>query len=83
MDQETKNFFDFYNQETEMRQKYTLAKKAILNVVLKLKAGLNELKLNKTSDFVIVAADYEQADLKKNFKILNPELFEQFKKDLP
>ena len=52
-------------------------------MVVKLKAVLNEFKLNKTSDFVIVAADVEQADLKKNFKILNPELFEKFKKDLP
>jgi hypothetical protein len=83
MDQETADFFDFYNQETEMRQKYTVAKKAILNVVVKLKAVLNELKLNKTGDFVILAADVEQVDLKKNFKILNPELFEKFKKDLP
>lgn len=82
MDQETENFFDFYNQETEMKQKYAAAKKAILNVTLKLKAGLNEFKLNKTSDFVIVAADDEQADLKKNFKFLNSELFEQFKEGL-
>ncbi|AMP98816.1 hypothetical protein AY601_1909 [Pedobacter cryoconitis] len=83
MDQETADFFEFYNQETEMRQKYKEARKAILNVVLKLKIVLNEFKLNKTSDFVIVAADAEQGDLKKNFKVLNPELFEKFKKDLP
>lgn len=83
MDQETADFFDFYNQETVMRQKHTVAKRAILNVVVKLKAVLNELKLNKTGDFIIVAADVEQVDLKKNFKILNPELFEKFKKDLP
>lgn len=83
MDQETKNFFDFYNQETEMRQKHVVAKKAILNVTMKLKECLNEFKLNKTSDFVIITADEEQADLKKNFKIVNPELFEQFRKDLP
>lgn len=83
MDEETENFFDFYNQETEMQQKFAVAKKAILNVTMKLKDSLNEFKLNKTSDFVIIAADYEQADLKKNFKIVNPELFEQFRNDLP
>ena len=83
MDKETKNFFSFYNQETEMQQKQAVAKKTILNVTMKLKACLNEFKLNKTNDFVIIAADNEQADLKKNFKVMNPELFEQFKKDLP
>lgn len=83
MDGETERFFDLYNQETEMQQKYAAAKKAIINVVMKLKDSLNEFTLNKTSDFVIIAADDEQADLKKNFKILNPELFEQFRKDLP
>lgn len=83
MDAEMENFFDFYNQETEMQQKHVVAKKAILNVTMKLKECLSEFKLNKTSDFVIITADEEQADLKKNFKIVNPELFEQFRRDLP
>lgn len=83
MDQESSNLFELYNQETEMQHKHSSAKKAIVEVALRLKAQLPDFKLHQTSDFVIVAADYEMADLKKNFKLINPELFEQFKNDLP
>jgi len=83
MDQESSNLFELYNQETEMQQKYLLAKKAIVEVAIRLKKNLQEFKLCKTSDFVIVASDYEMADLKKNFKLINPEQFEQFKNKLP
>jgi hypothetical protein len=83
MDQESSNLFELYNQETEMQQKYSLAKKAIAEVALRLKGCLQEFKLHQTPDFVIVASDYEMTDLKKNFKLINPELFEQFKKELP
>ncbi|WP_256444533.1 hypothetical protein [Tenacibaculum finnmarkense] len=44
---------------------------------------MSKLDLNITDDFVIVASDYEQMDLKKNFKKINPEKFSKFKEYLP
>lgn len=82
-DPENNNLFELYNQETEMLEKYSTAKKAIVEVAIRLKKNLTEFKLTKTPDFVVVAADYEMAELKKNFKLINPELFEQFKNQLP
>lgn len=83
MDQESRNLFELYNQETEMQNKSSLAKKAIAGVAMRLKGCLQEFNIRQTPDFVIVASDYEMADLKKNFKLINPERFEQFKNEIP
>ncbi len=48
----------------------------------KLKESIHEFDLNRTDDFVIIASDYEQGDLKKNFKLINPEIFDKFQNKL-
>lgn len=83
IDKETVDFFELYNQETEMKEKYNAAIKAILNVTIKLKAHLDEFNLHKTADFVIVAGHYDASDLKKNCKMINPELGAEFLRQLP
>jgi hypothetical protein len=83
LDIETANFFDLYNQETDMLQKDHVARKAILNVTIKIKECLPEFGFNRTDDFVIIASDYELADFRKNFKILNPDFLSLYKEVLP
>ncbi len=80
LDEETQNLFDLYNQETALKNKENSTVKMIVECCKKLKADISEFELNTTNDFVFVAADYEQCDLKKNFKKINPEKFQDFKK---
>lgn len=71
------------NQEISMHGKEPLAIKSMQNIAFAIKESVPEFKLNITDDFVVVASDYEQTDLKKNFKKINPKKFNEFKKYLP
>lgn len=82
-DDETSNLFDLFNQETELNEKYSTAIKVVIECAKTLKKDLQELKLQTTDDFVVVAGYFDQSDFRKNFKQINPELFEVFKKKLP
>lgn len=82
LDEETQNLFKLFNQETSLNNKENSTIKMIVECCKKLKESIPEFELNTTDDFVIVASDYEQGDLKKNFKLINPELFEQYKNKL-
>ncbi len=82
-DEETAKLFDLFNQETELNGKYTNAIKIILECAKQIKQDLAQFNLDKTDDFVVVAGYFDQSDFKKNFKQLNPELMEAFKKKLP
>ncbi|WCC47213.1 hypothetical protein [Tenacibaculum finnmarkense] len=75
--------FEQINQEVLINEKNNLAVKSIINIAIELKNSLSKLDLNITDDFVIVASDYEQMDLKKNFKKINSEKFSEFKEYLP
>lgn len=82
LDEETQKLFQLYNQETSLNNKENSTIKMIVECCKILKDSISEFELAKTDDFVIVASDYEQADLKKNFKIINPELFVDYKNKL-
>jgi hypothetical protein len=82
LDKETEAFFDFYSQETVMRNKENEARKVIIDCLKRLKNTIHSFELNTTDDFVLIATDFENIDIKKNFKAINPELFENFKKIL-
>ena len=81
-DEETNNLFTLYNQETALKNKENNTIKMIVDCCKKLKENMAEFDLNKTDDFVVVASDYEQSDLKKNFKLINPELYNEYKNKL-
>jgi len=81
-DEEAK-FFAMYNQQTAIQEKHILARKSILNVAADLKKGISGFKLNMADPFVIIVSDYDLGDLKKNFKLINPERYDEFKKQLP
>lgn len=81
--EEDNNLFDELNQQIMMNEKHNVAIKSIINIAFTLKECLSEFDLNVTDDFVVVTSDYESIDLKKNFKILNPEKFNTFKNKLP
>lgn len=81
-DDETANLFDLFNQQTELNEKYSTATKVIVECAKALKQDLQEFNLNKTEDFVIVAGYFDQSDFKKNFKAINPEKMNEFKKIL-
>lgn len=82
-DDETLRLFDLFNQETELKDKIPFAIKLIIKCAKQLKQELSEFNLAMTDDFVIVASDYYQNDFGKNFKQINPELFDTFKNYLP
>ena len=82
MDTETQKLFTLFNQETELKGKESSAIKCMVECGKKLKDILWEFDLNTTDDFVLVVADYEQGDLKKNFKQIYPERYDEFKKKL-
>ncbi|TDG36417.1 hypothetical protein EZJ43_07820 [Pedobacter changchengzhani] len=81
-DVETQNLFKLYNQETSLNNKENNTIKMIVECCKKIKEIISEFDLIKTDDFVIVASDYEQGDLKKNFKLINPELYDEYKNKL-
>lgn len=81
-DDETARLFDLFNQETELNEKHANAIKIIVECARQIKENLAEFDLEKTADFVVVASYFDQSDLKKNFKQINPELFEKFKRKL-
>lgn len=82
-DTETANLFDLFNQETELGEKHSTAIKVIIECAKALKQDLQQFALKTTDDFTIVAGYFDQSDFKKNFKQINPEQFEAFKKRLP
>ncbi len=82
LDEESENLFELFNQETSLNNKENYVIKMIVECSKKLKEILPEFGFIKTDDFVVVASDYEQSDLKKNFKLINPELFNEYKKKL-
>ncbi len=82
LDEETQNIFHLFNQETSLNNKENNAIKIIVNCCMKLKENISEFNLDTTDDFAIVAADYEQGDLKKNFKRINPEMYDDYKNKL-
>ncbi|GEN66277.1 hypothetical protein [Chryseobacterium rhizosphaerae] len=82
LNEETQNLFNLYNQETSLHHKENNTIKMIIECCKNLKNSISAFELNKTDDFVVVASDYEQSDLKKNFKLINPELFYEFKNKL-
>ncbi len=82
LDEETQNLFNLFNQETSLNNKENSTIKIIVECCKKLKESISEFEFNTTDDFVIVASDYEQGDLKKNFKLINPELFDEYKNKL-
>lgn len=82
LNEETENLFNLYNQETSLKNKESNTIKMIIECCKNVKDSISEFEINKTDDFVIVASDYEQSDLKKNFKLINPELFYEFKNKL-
>lgn len=81
-DDETAKLFDLFNQETELKGKYNVAIKMIMECAKKIKQDLAEFELNVSDDFVVVASYFGLRDLKSNFKKINPELFAQFKRQL-
>lgn len=81
-DDETAKLFDLFNQETELKGKYNVAIKMIVECAKKIKQDLAEFELNVSDDFVVVASYFDLRDLKSNFKKINPELFAQFKRQL-
>ncbi|GIM48610.1 hypothetical protein [Capnocytophaga stomatis] len=82
LDEETSNLFDLFNQETELNEKHNVAIKLIVECAKSLKQDLQEFSIEKTNDFVIVASCFDQSDFKKNFKAINPEKMNEFKKIL-
>ncbi len=82
LNDETKKLFDLFNQETELKNKENVAIKIMVECGKKLKNCLSEFNLNTTDDFVLIVADYEQGDLKKNFKQIYPEKYDEFKSRL-
>lgn len=82
LDTETTALFDLFNQQTELNEKYSTAIKLIIECAKILKRDLQEFNLKTTDDFVVVAGYFDGSDLKKNFKQINPEWFEVFKKKL-
>ncbi|HMO39876.1 MAG TPA: hypothetical protein PKE17_10720 [Saprospiraceae bacterium] len=82
LDEETQNLFNLYNQETSLSNKENSTIKMLVECCKKLKESIHEFDLNRTDDFVIIASDYEQGDLKKNFKLINPEIFDKFQNKL-
>lgn len=81
-DDETIKLFDLFNQETELKGKYHLLAKMVVECAKQIKQDLAEFELNISDDFVVVASYYDLRDLKSNFKNINPELFEQYKHQL-
>ncbi len=82
LDSESQKLFKLFNQETELKNKENSAIKIMVECAKKLKDCLPEFHFNTTDDFILVVADYEQADLKKNFKQIYPEKYDEFKKKL-
>lgn len=78
-DDETAKIFDLFNQETQLNDRYLQSKKLILECAKQLKADICELELDATPDFVIVASYHDLGDLRKKFKVINPELIGEYK----
>ncbi|GJH40550.1 hypothetical protein RCZ04_11000 [Capnocytophaga sp. HP1101] len=56
--------FDFFNQETEMQEKDTVALKLLVSCAKRLKEEWASLNIPSTDDFVIVVSDEEESTLK-------------------
>lgn len=72
-DAQDEALFDLFNQETQMRNRYSAARKALLNCALQLKADVQTLGLQRSADFAIAVTRFDAWGLKKNFKTLYPE----------